>query len=55
MTPHQDDAQMRGDRPGRLDVRRPYLFTFLIVIMIMVVTGGHRAGHGQHGLRQHLQ
>lgn len=50
MTPHQDDAQMRGDRPGRLDVRRPYLFTFLIVIMIMVVTGASGAGAAVSGL-----
>ena len=50
MTPHQGDAQMHGDRPDRLDFRRPYLFTFLIVIVIMVVTGVSGAGAAVFGL-----
>lgn len=30
---------MHGERPNRLDLRRPYLFTFLIVALILAVTG----------------
>ena len=39
MTATQDDVETHGGRPSRLDFRRPYLFTFLIVALILAVTG----------------
>ena len=41
---------MHGERPNRLDLPRPYLFTFLIVALILAVTGTSGAAARPSGL-----
>ncbi|MGV8909469.1 MAG: hypothetical protein ACOH1Y_10840 [Propionicimonas sp.] len=50
MTATQDDVQMHGERANRPDLRRPYLFTFLIVALILAVTGTSGAAARSSGL-----
>lgn len=46
---------MHGERPNRLDLRRPYLFTFLIVALVLAVTGTSRAAARSSGLPGRLE
>ena len=55
MTAVQEGVQMHGERPNRLDLRRPYLFTFLIVALVLAVTGTSGAAARSSGLPGRLE